>query len=86
MILTIAEKTKIKRHLLRIFKGQKRSTITLRGHIKLSFIAKDNIINVSYKLIDIEPQEMELYNQYIKQINNYLDTIMAKLKGLKEIL
>ena len=86
MILTIAEKTKIKRHLLRIFKGQKRSTITLRGHIKLSFIAKDNIINVSYKLIDIDPQEMELYNQYIKQINNYLDTIMAKLKGLKEIL
>ena len=86
MILTIAEKTKIKRHLLRIFKGQKRSTITLRGHIKLSFIAKDNIINVSYKLIDIEPQEMELYNQYIKQINDYLDTIMAKLKGLKEIL
>ena len=86
MILTIQEKTKIKRHLLRIFKGQKRSTITLRGHIKLSFIAKDNIINVSYKLIDIEPQEMELYNQYIKQINNYLDTIMAKLKGLKEIL
>ena len=86
MILTIAEKTKLKRHLLRIFKGQKRSTITLRGHIKLSFIAKDNIINVSYKLIDIEPQEMELYNQYIKQINNYLDTIMAKLKGLKEIL